>query len=125
MDEWKKPDIGRHNLLGIVVCIVLVLFGWAWYDSHRNDGLHQDTDATMDRIEERIQSVEQRIDRLSARLENAQKTIADLGGRIESSENLAKEIGTGIDGVEKRVDSAIQRCGRIKNLIDDIERQNK
>ena len=125
MDEWQKQVDRRPYYVGIAVIIVLALFGWLRYDSNRNKPVYNDTNATMERIEKRIQSVEQRLDTMSKRFDQAEKTINDLGGRIESSTVIAKEVATGIDGLQERLDDAVQRSGRIKNIITDIEATNK
>lgn len=125
MDEWKKPDFGRYHLFGIIVLVVLLVFGWLYYDHHRNDGINHDTDGTMERIEKRIQSVEQRIDGMSKRIEQNQKTIESIERGISTSTGLVIEIEESTDRAEKRLESAIGRSQRIKAIIDDIERQNK
>lgn len=125
MDEWQKQVDRRPYYVGIAVIIVLALFGWLRFDSNRNKPVYTDTNATMERIEKRISGIEQRIDTMSRRFAETEKTIGELGGRIESSTVIAKEVATGINGTEKRLDSAVQRCGRIANIIADIERQNK
>lgn len=125
MDEWQKQTDCRHYLPVIIVLVVLVLFSWLHYDTNRNKPVYNDTNATMERIEKRISGIEQRIDTMSRRFAETEKTIGELGGRIESSTTFAKEVATGIDGTEKRLDSAVQRCGRIANIIADIERTNK
>ena len=125
MDEWKKPDIGRPYIVGILIVVVLALFGWLYHDHHRNDGINHDTDGTMERIEKRIQSVEQRIDGMSKRIEQNQKTIESIERGISTSTGLVIEIEESTDRAEKRIESAIGRSRRIKSIIDDIERQNK
>ena len=125
MDEWQKQTDCRHYLPVIIVLVVLVLFSWLHYDTNRNKPVYNDTNATMERIEKRISGIEQRIDTMSRRFAETEKTIGELGGRIESSTTLAKEVGNGIDGLQDRLDSAIQRSGRIANIIADIEAKNK
>ena len=116
----------KSYCIAFAVIVVLCLAGaWLVHDHFRNEPVYHDTDNTMADIEERVRRIESRVDSLSARLDKAEKTATDLGGRIESSTNLAKEVGAGIDGVEKRIDSAIQRSGRIENLIADIEREHR
>ena len=125
MDEWQKQTDCRHYLPVIIVLIVLVLFSWLHYDTNRNKPVYTDTNATMERIEKRISGIEQRIDTMSRRFAETEKTIGELGGRIESSTVIAKEVATGIDGLQNRLDDAVQRSGRIKNIITDIEAKNK
>ena len=125
MDEWKKQVNGRPYYVGILIVLVLFLFAWICYDHHRNQPIYESTDSTMADLEKRIDRIEQRVDSVSARLDQAEKTNTELGGRIESSTTLAKEVGNGIDGLQDRLDSAIQRSGRIANIIADIEAKNK
>ena len=116
----------RSYCISFIVLTILCLAGvWLVCDYYRNEPIYSDTDTTMADLEERVGRIESRVDSLSARLDKAEKTATDLGGRIESSTSLAKEVGAGIDGVEKRIDSAIQRSGRIANIIDEIERANR
>lgn len=125
MDEWQKQVDRRPYYVGVAVIIVLALFGWLHYDTNRNKPVYTDTNGTMERIENRISGIEQRLDTMSKRFDQAEKTINDLGGRIESSTVIAKEVATGIDGLQNRLDDAVQRSGRIKNIITDIEATNK
>lgn len=125
MDEWQKQVDRRPYYVGIAVIIVLALFGWLHYDTNRTKPVYNDTNGTMERIENRISGIEQRLDTMSKRFDQAEKTINDLGGRIESSTVIAKEVATGIDGLQDRLDDAVQRSGRIKNIITDIEATNK
>ena len=125
MDEWQKQVDRRPYYVGIAVIIVLALFGWLHYDTNRNKPVYTDTNSTMERIENRISGIEQRLDTMSKRFDQAEKTINDIGGRINTSTVIAKEVATGIDGLQNRLDDAVQRSGRIKNIITDIETTNK
>ena len=125
MDEWQKQVDRRPYYVGIAVIIVLALFSWLHYDTNRNKPVYTDTNATVERIENRISGIESRLDTMSKRFDQAEKTINDLGGRIKSSTVIAKEVATGIDGLQDRLDSAVQRSGRIANIIADIEAKNK
>ena len=125
MDEWQKQVDRRPYYVGIAVIIVLALFGWLYYDHNRNKPVYTDTNATMERLENRISGIEQRLDTMSKRFDQAEKTINDLGGRINTSTVIAKEVATGIDGLQNRLDDAVQRSGRIKNIITDIEATTK
>ena len=125
MDEWQKQVDRRPYYVGIAVIIVLALFGWLHYDTNRNKPVYTDTNSTMERIENRISGIEQRLDTMSKRFDQAEKTINDLGGRINTSTVIAKEVATGIDGLQNRLDDAVQRSGRIKNIITDIEATTK
>ena len=125
MDEWQKQVDRRPYYVGIAVIIVLALFGWLHYDTNRNKPVYTDTNSTMERLENRISGIEQRLDTMSKRFDQAEKTINDIGGRINTSTVIAKEVATGIDGLQNRLDDAVQRSGRIKNIITDIEATTK
>lgn len=125
MNEWQKPDIGRHYLSIIIGVVVLALFGWLYHDIHRNDGIHHDTDGTMADLEKRIQSAEQRLDGMSKRIEQNQKTIESVARGISTSTGLAIEIEEGTGRAEDRLESAIARTERIKGIIADIEKANR
>lgn len=125
MDEWQKQVDRRPYYVSIAVIIVLALFSWLRYDTNRNKPVYTDTNGTMERLENRISGIEQRLDTMSKRFDQAEKTINDIGGRINTSTVIAKEVATGIDGLQNRLDDAVQRSGRIKNIITDIEATNK
>ena len=123
--ERVKEFIIENRFVFIVGILLLLLICWLHKDNHRNDGIHYDTDATVEQLEKRIESIEHRVDSVSKRIDQAEKTNTELGGRIESSTSIAKEIGSGIERVQDGLDSAIQRSGRIQNIIADIESKNK
>lgn len=125
MDEWQKQVDRRPYYVGIAVIIVFALFSWLHYDTNRNKPVYTDTNSTMERIENRISGIEQRLDTMSKRFDQAEKTINDIGGRINTSTVIAKEVATGLDGLQNRLDDAVQRSGRIKNIITDIEATTK
>ena len=123
--EQIKEFIAENRLALLLGLLLLLLICWLHHDQHRNDGINHDTDSTMADIEKRIDRIEQRVDSVSARLDQAEKTNTELGGRIESSTAIAKEVATGIDGLQDRLDDAVQRSGRIANIIADIEAKNR
>lgn len=125
MNEWQKPDIGRHYLSIIIGVVVLVLFGWLYHDIHRNDGINHDTDGTMADLEKRIESVESRLGTMQDRIEQNQKTIESVARGISTSTGLVIEITEGTDRAEKRLESAISRTERIQAILDGIEAKNK
>ena len=118
----ENKDYVHSFIIVLVVCLVGI---WLVYDYSRNEPTYNDTDNTMDRIEERIDGIEQRLNTMSKRLEQTQKTVESIGGRVNTSTGLAKEIESGIGTTSERLDSAVQRSGRIQNLIDEIERSNR
>jgi len=123
--EQIKSFIAENRLALLLGLLLLILICWLHTDNKRNDGIHQDTDSTVADLEKRIDRIEQRVDSVSARLDQAEKTNTELGGRIESSTAIAKEVATGIDGLQDRLDDAVQRSGRIANIIADIEAKNR
>ncbi len=125
MYEWKKPDIGRPYLIGILVIIVLALFGWLYYDIHRNDGIHNDTNSTVADLNKRIESIEQRIDRIQERNSAIEKAVSGTVITIRDSRENAVTVADGIGEAERRLDAIIQRQGRIENIIADIEAANR
>ena len=62
---------------------------------------------------------------MQKRLDESQKTLNGISERVEHNTNLANEIAGGIGSAEKRLDDALQRSGRIENLIQDIKRTNQ
>lgn len=130
MMKWETKDgfyeENKDYVHAFIVVVVVCLVGiWLVYDHYRNEPIYNDTDNTMDRIEERINSIEQRVDTMSKRLAETQKTVESISGRVNTSTGLAKEIESGIGATSERLDSAVQRAGRIQNLVDEIERSNR
>ena len=130
MMKWETNngfyEENKDYVHAFIIVMVLCLAGvWLCYDNARNRPVYQDTDNTMDRIEERINSIEQRVDTMSKRLPQTQKTVESISGRVDTSTGLAKEIESGIGTTSERLDSAVQRAGRIQNLIDEIERSDR
>lgn len=125
MYEWKKPDIGRPYLIGILVIIVLALFSWLYHDIHRNRPIYESTDSTMADIDKRLQSIEQRIDRIQERNSAIEKAVSGTVITIRDSRENAVTVADGIGRADERLDGLIQRSGRIQNIIADIENANR
>ena len=125
MYEWKKSDIGRPYLIGILVIVVLALFGWLWYDSNRNKPIYNDTNGTVADIDKRLQNIEQRIDKLQERNSAIEKAVSGTVITIRDSRENAEAIADGIGRADERLDGLIQRSGRIQNIIADIETANQ
>ena len=123
--ERINEFLAENRITFLVGILLLVLVCWLHKDNRRNDGVYNDTNNAVADLERRIDRIEQRVDSVSARLDQAEKTNTELGGRIESSTVIAKEVATGIDGLQDRLDSAVQRSGRIANIIADIEAKNR
>ena len=122
MNEIKDDN---KFLVGVLVIGVVCIIAWLCHDLARNRETYHNTDSNLADVERRIDRIESRLTDLQGRIEQSEKTNTELGGRIESSTSLAKEVATGIAGTESRIDQAIQRSGRIANIIAEIERINK
>ena len=123
--ERINEFLAENRITFLVGILLLILVCWLHKDNRRNDGVYNDTNNAVADLERRIDRIEQRVDSVSARLDQAEKTNTELGGRIESSTAIAKEVATGIDGLQDRLDDAVQRSGRIANIIADIEAKNR
>lgn len=109
----------------LFVAVFIVCGTWLLCDHWRNEPVYTDTNNAMADVEERIQSIEQRIDSLQSRVDKAQETVSGTIVTIRDSRENAAAVATGIDRAEERLDSIIQRQGRIENLIADIEAANR
>ena len=124
MDKIK--NFVAENRVVLLICIVLfLLICWLHTDSHKNDGQYHNTDNTVADLEKRINHIEQRIDTMSERHEKIEKTVSGVTETIRDSRENAVTVADGISGTEARLNDAIQRSGRIQNLIADIENANK
>ena len=124
MYEWTKQNLGRYYIPIIFIVLVLVFY-WLYCDTHRNDKDYNNTDGTVAELNQRISSLEQRLDTMSERIEETQKTVNGIAVGITRSTGYAIEVNEGLGRAEERLDNAIQRSGRIENLIKDVERTNK
>ena len=123
--EKIKEFIAENRLVLFIGILLLVLIAWLHHDAERNKPVYNDTDKSVAELNERIKSLEQRIDGMSARIEQTQKTVNGIAVGITRSTGYAIEINEGVGRAEERLESAIQRSERIKELIADIERTNK
>jgi peptidoglycan hydrolase CwlO-like protein len=126
---WEIKDCYEQNksyCIAFLIVVVIVIAGvWLVCDYSRNKPVYNNTDNAVADIEKRVGNIEQRIDSLSDRLTKAEKTVGGTIVTIRESRENATAVADGISGVEKRLDSAIQRSGRIENLIGDIENANR
>ena len=122
--ERINEFLAENRVAFLVGILLLVLVCWLHKDNRRNDGQYNNTDATVERIEERMSAIEQRIDTVSDRLEKAEKTVSGTIVTIRESRENAVTVADGISGTESRLNDAVQRSGRIQNLIADIETAN-
>ena len=127
MNDFKEfyRENRSYTISFILLTIICFVGVWLVYDYERNKPIHDDTDNSMADVENRISSIEHRLDTMQSRIAETQKTINGITERINASTKYASEIADGIGEAEKRLDSAIQRSGRIENLINDIEAENR
>ena len=119
--EKIKELLAENRLIIFVGLCLLLLICWLHHDANRNKPVYNDTDKSVERIEERMSHIEQRIDTMSDRLAETQKTVERVGIGISRSTGYAIEIDEGIGRAESRLDNAVKRSERIQNLIGDIE----
>ena len=122
--ERINEFLAENRITFLVGILLLILVIWLHKDNRRNDGVYNDTNSTVERIEERMSNIEQRIDTMSDRLEKAEKTVSGTIVTIRDSRENAVTVADGISGTEARLNDAVQRSGRIQNLISDIETAN-
>ena len=123
--EKIKEFLAENRLILVIGLCLLLLICWLHHDANRNKPVYNDTDKSVERIEERMSHIEQRIDTMSDRLTETQKTVERVGIGISRSTGYAIEIDEGIGRTESRLDSAIQRSERIQSLIADIEKSDR
>ena len=123
--ERINEFLAENRITFLVGILLLVLVCWLHKDNRRNEPVYEDTNATVGRIEERMSAIEQRIDTMSYRLEKAEKTVSGTIVTIRESRENAVTVADGISGTESRLNDAVQRSGRIQNLISDIERSDR
>ena len=123
--ERINEFLAENRITFLVGILLLVLVIWLHKDNRRNEPVYENTNATVGRIEERIGSIEQRIDSLQNRVDKAEKTVSGTIVTIRDSRENAVTVADGISGTEARLNDAIQRSGRIQNIIADIEAANR
>ena len=111
--------------IGIIVIGFVLLTAWLCHDYARNRPVYQNTDNTMADINSRIESIEQRIDKLQERNSAIEKAVSGTVITIRDSRENAVTVADGISEAERRLDSIIQRQGRITNILADIEAANR
>ena len=121
----KINEFLAENRFAILIGLcLLLLICWLHHDASRNKPIYNDTDKSVERIEERMSAIESRIDTMSDRLEKAEKTVSGTIVTIRDSRENAITVADGISGTESRLDNAVKRSERIQNLISDIETAN-
>lgn len=119
-----RPTNQKMAVGFLIIVIVLVA---VWCIMSRTDPGKTDNDisGSVAELENRIDSLESRVTSLSERIDHAEETLKGVNAGIEHSQSLASEIAGGIDSLQNRIDHAVQRGGRIQNILEDIERQNR
>ena len=120
-----KEFLAENRLVLVIGLCLLLLIYWLHHDTNRNKPVYNDTDKSVERIEERMSNIESRLDTMSDRLKETQKTVERVSIGISRSTGYAIEIDEGIGRTESRLDNAVKRSERIQSLIADIERTNK
>ena len=109
----------------VVIVIVSLAVSWFMLDDWRNSEMHDSTDGAVERIESGVERTAEKIDSAKRAVEKAEETIGSASERIERSAGAAEKIAGGIAEVERGLDDCIQRGGRIKNILSDIEAENR
>ena len=112
--------------VGFLIIIIVLVAVWCIM-SRTGDSTKTDNDigGSVAKLEDRIDRIESRITSLSKRIDNAEETLKGVNAGIEHSQSLASEIAGGIDSLQNRLDHAVQRGGRIQNILEEIERTNR
>lgn len=119
-----RPTNQKMAIGFLIIIIVLVA---VWCIMSRTDPGKTDNDisGSVAELENRIDSLESRVTSLSERIDHAEKTLTGISDRIDASQEYAGQIATGIDSLQNRIDRAVQRGGRIQNILEEIERTNR
>jgi predicted negative regulator of RcsB-dependent stress response len=129
MTQWEIKDVYEKNkkycIIVAVIVLLLVAGYWLYRDAHRNDTINNNTDATVEQLEKRIDAIESGLDRVQKRNDEAKKTVESVGRGISTGAGLAVEINEGTGRAEKRLDSALERSVRIEGIIREIENSNR
>ena len=119
-----RPTNQKMAVSFLIIIIVLVA---VWCIMSRTDPGKTDNDisGSVAELENRIDSLESRVTSLSKRIDHAEEALKGVNAGIEHSQSLASEIAGGIDSLQNRIDRAVQRGGRIQNILEEIERTNR
>ena len=120
-----KEFLAENRLVLVIGLCLLLLIYWLHHDTNRNKPVYNDTDKSVERIEERMSNIESRLDTMSDRLKETQKTVERVSIGISRSTGYAIEIDEGIGRTESRLDNAVKRSERIQSLIADVEKSDR
>ena len=118
-------EILQKNWRYIVVVVIILCCAWVRYDARRNDRVYNNTEATVNASGERINGAGERINSAKERVAEAQEAVSTATERVTAGAKLADEIADAVTECERRADEALQRNGRIKNIIAEIKRTAK
>lgn len=127
MNDFKEfyQENRSYTISFIILTIICFVGVWLVYDYSRNNPVYQDTDESMERIENKLSDIESRIDSLQRSVAENQKAVQRISDTINAGRENAETVAGGISEAERRLDNAIQASGRIQNLITDIEKSNR
>ena len=111
--------------IGFLIIIIVLVAVWCFMSRTDPGKTDNDISGSVAELENRIDRIESRVTSLSERIDHAEETLKGVNAGIEHSQSLASEIAGGIDSLQNRIDRAVQRGGRIQNILEDIERQNR
>lgn len=127
MNEFKEfyRENRSYTICFIVLTIICFVGVWLVYDAERNRPVYQNTDGSVERLENKLSDIESRIDSLQRSVAENQKAVQRISDTINAGRENAETVAGGITEAERRLDNAIQASGRIQNLITDIENANR
>ena len=127
MNDFKEfyQENRSYTICFIILTIICAVGVWLVYDYSRNNPIYNDTDQSMERIESKLSDIESRINSLQRGIAENQKAVQRISDTINAGRENAEVVAGGITEAERRLDNAIQRSGRIQNIIDDIEKSNR
>ena len=111
--------------IGFLIIVIVLVAVWCFMSRTDPGKTDNDISGSVAELENRIDRIESRVTSLSERIDHAEETLKGVNAGIEHSQSLASEIAGGIDSLQNRIDRAVQRGGRIQNILEDIERQNR
>lgn len=111
--------------IGFLIIIIVLVAVWCFMSRTDPGKTDNDISGSMAELENRIDRIESRVTSLSKRIDHAEETLKGVSAGIEHSQSLASEIAGGIDSLQNRIDHAVQRGGRIQNILEEIERTNR
>lgn len=114
-----------YTICFVILTVVCCVACWLVYDYGRNRPVYQNTDGSVERLENKLSDIESRIDSLQRGIAENQKAVQRISDTINAGRENAETVAGGITEAERRLDNAIQASGRIQNLITDIENANR